>query len=87
MYQYYQNITTLFFVDESLPALGQATFILVLSILLSEFFNAEVRRGNAEDLVEIDQICEAIIKSGIYVYSILRPRLLEEPYKQCKGPS
>ena len=57
--------------------------MLVSSILLSVFFNAGLRRGNAEDFVDINQISGAIINCGMYVHSRLGPGLLEEPYKQC----
>ena len=57
--------------------------MLVSSILLSVFFNAGLRRGNAEESVDINQISGAIINCGMYVHSRLGPGLLEEPYKQC----
>ena len=57
--------------------------MLISSILLSVFFNAGLRRDNAEDFVDINQISGAIINCGMCVHSRLGPGLLEEPYKQC----
>jgi hypothetical protein len=57
--------------------------MLVSSILLSVFFNAGYRRGNAEDSVDINQISGAIINCAMYFHSRLGAGQLEEPYKQC----